>query len=137
MFDIDDFKAVNDTYGHPQGDAVLRHAARVLQENSRDADSPARYGWEELSLILPQTDLEGARAIADRIRTAVEGLRVAGADGDGVLRITASVGVAASTDGDKAALIADADGALYEATRAGKNGTVSAVARVTDASGAG
>ena len=77
MLDIDDFKAVNDTYGHPQGDAVLRHVARVLQENSRDADSPARYGGEELSLILPHTDLEGAHAIAERIRSAVEGLRVA------------------------------------------------------------
>ena len=99
MLDIDDFKAVNDTYGHPQGDAVLRHVARVLHENSRDADSPARYGGEELSLILPHTDLEGAHAIAERIRAAVEELRVARTDGDGVLRITASVGVAASTDG--------------------------------------
>ena len=76
MLDIDDFKAVNDTYGHQQGDAVLRHVARVLRENSRDADSPARYGGEELSRILPHTDLEGAYAIADRIRVAVEGLQV-------------------------------------------------------------
>jgi diguanylate cyclase (GGDEF)-like protein len=137
MLDIDDFKAVNDNYGHPRGDAVLRQVARVLQENSRDADSPARYGGEELSLILPHTDLEGAHAIAERIRAAVEGLRVARTHGDGVLRITASLGVAASTDGDKAALIADADAALYEAKRAGKNRTISAPARVTDATGAG
>jgi diguanylate cyclase (GGDEF)-like protein len=137
MLDIDDFKAVNDSYGHPQGDAVLRHVARVLQENSRDADSPARYGGEELSLILPHTDLEGAHAIAERIRTAVEGLRVARTDGQGALRITASLGVAASTDGDKDALIADADRALYEAKRSGKNRTISARARAADASGAG
>jgi len=137
MLDIDDFKAVNDTYGHPQGDAVLRHVARVLQENSRDADSPARYGGEELSLILPHTDLEGAHAIAERIRAAVEGLRVARTDGQGTLRVTASLGVAASTDGDKDALIADADGALYEAKRSGKNRTISARARAADASGAG
>jgi diguanylate cyclase (GGDEF)-like protein len=137
MLDIDDFKAVNDTYGHPQGDAVLRHVARVLQENSRDADSPARYGGEELSLILPHTDLEGAHAIAERIRTAVEDLRVARTDGEGVLRVTASLGVAASTTGDKEALVADADGALYEAKRSGKNRTISAEARATDASGAG
>lgn len=137
MLDIDDFKAVNDTYGHPQGDAVLRHVARVLQENSRDADSPARYGGEELSLILPHTDLEGAHAIAERIRSAVEGLRVARTDGQGVLRITASLGVAASTDGDKDALIADADGALYDAKRSGKNRTISAGARAADVSGAG
>jgi diguanylate cyclase (GGDEF)-like protein len=137
MLDIDDFKAVNDTYGHPQGDAVLRHVARVLQENSRDADSPARYGGEELSLILPHTDLEGAHAIAERIRTAVGSLRVARTDGRGVLRVTASLGVAAATDGDKDALIADADDALYEAKRSGKNRTVSALARAADASGAG
>jgi diguanylate cyclase (GGDEF)-like protein len=90
-----------------------------------------------LSLILPHTDLEGAHAIAERIRSAVEDLRVARTDGKGVLRITASLGVAASTYGDKQGLIADADGALYEAKRSGKNRTVSAVARAADASGAG
>jgi diguanylate cyclase (GGDEF)-like protein len=137
MLDIDDFKAVNDTYGHPQGDAVLRQVARILRENSRDADSPARYGGEELSLILPHTDLEGAYAIAERIRTAVAELRVARTDGNGVLRTTASVGVTSSTAGDKDALIADADGALYEAKRRGKNCTVAARARVADAPGPG
>jgi len=137
MLDIDDFNAVNDTYGHPQGDTVLRHVARVLQENSRDADTHARYGGEELSLILPHTDPEGAHAIAERVRTAVEGLRIVRTDGRGVLRVTASLGVAASTDGHKDALIADADGALHVAERSGKNRTVSAVAREADASGAG
>jgi diguanylate cyclase (GGDEF)-like protein len=137
MLDIDDFKAVNDTYGHQQGDAVLRHVASVLRENSRDADSPARYGGEELSLILPHTDLEGAFAIAERIREAVEGLRVARADGGGFLRITASVGVTSSTVGDKDRLIADADGALYEAKRRGKNCTVSAATRTADTPGGG
>jgi diguanylate cyclase (GGDEF)-like protein len=137
MLDIDDFKTVNDTYGHQQGDAVLRHVASVLRENSRDADSPARYGGEELSLILPHTDLDGAHAIAERIRAAVEGLRVARTDGSGILRVTASVGVAASTVGDKDALIADADSALYEAKRRGKNCTVSAATRTAGAPGAG
>jgi diguanylate cyclase (GGDEF)-like protein len=137
MLDIDDFKAVNDTYGHQQGDAVLRHVASVLRENSRDADSPARYGGEELALILPHTDLEGAFAIAERIRAAVEGLRVTRTDGGGPLRITASVGVTASTVGDKDRLIADADGALYEAKRMGKNCTVSAASRTADAPGGG
>jgi diguanylate cyclase (GGDEF)-like protein len=137
MLDIDDFKAVNDTYGHQQGDAVLRHVASVLRENSRDADSPARYGGEELSLILPHTDLEGAHAIAERIRAAVEELRVPRTDGRGVLRITASVGVTASTAGHKDALIADADAALYEAKRSGKNRTISAASRTASAPGAG
>jgi diguanylate cyclase (GGDEF)-like protein len=137
MLDIDDFKAVNDTYGHPQGDAVLRQVASVLRENSRDADSPARYGGEELSLILPHTDLEGAHAIAERIRAAVEELRVPRTGGSGFLRITASVGVTASTAGHKEELIAEADGALYEAKRRGKNRTVSAPTRTADAPRAG
>ena len=137
MLDIDDFKAVNDTHGHQQGDAVLRHVAKVLRENSRDADSPARYGGEELALILPHTDLDGSYAIADRIRAAVEGLRVPRTDGRGILRITASLGVAASTIGDKDMLIAEADAALYEAKRRGKNCTVSAATRSAKASGGG
>src|SRR5205807_95904 len=74
MLDIDDFKSVNDTYGHQQGDVVLKRVARVLADNSRDADFPARYGGEEMALILPHTDLEGAYAIAERVRIAVEGL---------------------------------------------------------------
>jgi diguanylate cyclase (GGDEF)-like protein len=137
MLDIDDFKAVNDTFGHQQGDLVLRHVASIVRENSRDADSPARYGGEELSLILPHTDLEGAHAIAERIRAAVEELRVPRTDGRGVLRVTASVGVTASTAGHKDALIAEADGALYEAKRGGKNRTVSAGSRIANAPGAG
>jgi diguanylate cyclase (GGDEF)-like protein len=128
MLDIDNFKSVNDTYGHPQGDVVLKHVARVLRENSRDADSPARYGGEEMALILPHTDLPGAHAIAERVRSAIEGLHVPRLDQDGVLRVTASVGVAASTEGDKEALIAEADGALYTAKRGGKNRTVAAQA---------
>ena len=88
-------------------------------------------------MVLPHTDLEGAHAIAERIRTAVEGLRIAGTDGQGALRITPSLGVAASTDGNKDAFIADADGALYEAKRGGKNRAISALARAADASGAG
>jgi diguanylate cyclase (GGDEF)-like protein len=126
MLDIDDFKSVNDTYGHQQGDVVLKQVARVLRESSRDADSPARYGGEEMALILPHTDLHGAYAIAERVRTAIEGLRIPRLDGDGVLRITASLGVAASVEGDKDALISDADGALYAAKRGGKNRTTTA-----------
>lgn len=128
MLDIDNFKSVNDTFGHPQGDVVLKHVARVLRENSRDVDSPARYGGEEMALILPHTDLQGSHAIAERVRTAIEALRVPRLDHDGVLRVTASVGVASSADGDKDALIADADAALYTAKRGGKNRTVAAQA---------
>ncbi len=126
MLDIDDFKSVNDTYGHQQGDVVLRQVARVLRDTSREADSPSRYGGEEMAVILPHTDLEGAYAIAERVRTSIEGLRVPRLDDGGVLRITASLGVATSVNGRKDALIADADGALYQAKHQGKNRTVGA-----------
>ncbi len=127
MLDLDNFKSVNDTYGHQQGDVVLKQVARVLRETSRDADSPARYGGEEMALILPHTDLEGSYAIAERVRTAIAGP----ADprpqtAMKPLRITASLGVAASSDGDKELLVAEADAALYAAKRQGKNQTVRA-----------
>ena len=106
MLDIDDFKSVNDTYGHQQGDVVLRRVARVVADSSREVDYPARYGGEEMALILPHTDLEGAYAIAERIRTAIEDLRIPRIDQRGTLRVTASVGVAASSEGSKDGLIA-------------------------------
>jgi diguanylate cyclase (GGDEF)-like protein len=135
MLDIDDFKLVNDTYGHQQGDVVLKHVARVLSDTSRETDTPARYGGEEMALVLPHTDLEGSHAIAERVRTAVEALRVPRLDREGFLRITASVGVAASAEGDKDALIADADSALYAAKRQGKNRTIRAAATTANVSG--
>jgi diguanylate cyclase (GGDEF)-like protein len=124
MLDLDNFKSVNDTYGHPQGDVVLQRVAGVLRENSRDADAPARYGGEELALILPHTDLEGAYVIAERVRSAIEHLEIPRLDDSGFLRITASVGVTASAEGQKDTLIAAADAALYDAKRQGKNRTV-------------
>jgi diguanylate cyclase (GGDEF)-like protein len=87
-----------------------------------------------MAVILPHTDLEGAHAIAERVRTAIEGLRVPRLDAQGALRITASVGVAASSDGSKDALIGDADGALYSAKRQGKNRTVRARAATANVS---
>ncbi len=136
MLDIDDFKAVNDNYGHQQGDVVLKRVSRALADSSREADLPARYGGEELALILPHTDIEGAFAIAERIRTAVEALRVPCANGDGPLRVTTSLGVASSHEGSKETLIAEADGALYEAKRQGKNRTIRAGVRAANVSGA-
>jgi diguanylate cyclase (GGDEF)-like protein len=135
MLDIDNFKSINDTYGHQQGDVVLRHVARIVRENSRDADSPARYGGEEMALILPHTDMEGSHAIAERVRTAIAALRISRLDGQGTLRITASVGVAASSEGNKDGLIADADAALYQAKRGGKNRTIRASPRTANGSG--
>jgi len=128
MIDLDNFKAINDTYGHQQGDVVLNRVGAVVHEHSRDADWPARYGGEELALILPHTDLEGAYVIADRIRSEIESLRIPRLDGGEPLRITASVGVASSTAGEKDQLIAEADSALYQAKRSGKNRTIRAAA---------
>ena len=128
MLDIDHFKSVNDTYGHQQGDVVLREVARVLRDSSREIDEPARYGGEELAVALPQTDLDGAYLFAERVRTALEALRIPRLDGVGHLRVTASFGAAAlpGNGEDKASLIAAADAALYRAKRAGRNRTVRA-----------
>lgn len=135
MLDIDDFKAVNDAYGHPQGDLVLRYVADALRETSRDVDVAARYGGEELALILPHTDLDGAYEMAERARTAIGALKIPQLDGDGILEITASVGAAATSEGDKNDLIAAADGALYLAKRGGKNRTVRAEPQPANVSG--
>ena len=123
MLDIDDFKRINDTFGHLQGDAVLVEVARVLRELSRDIDEPARYGGEELAVILPQTDLNGAELAAERMRLAIEDLRIPALSGGDALSVTASFGVAAlpATAQDRESLIAEADAALYRAKRAGKN----------------
>lgn len=126
MLDIDDFKKVNDVYGHQQGDLVLRCVADALRDTSRDVDVAARYGGEEMALILPHTDLEGAYEMAERTRTAIQALEIPLLDGHGTLRVTTSVGAASSSDGDKNDLIAAADGALYVAKREGKNRTVRA-----------
>jgi diguanylate cyclase (GGDEF)-like protein len=123
MLDIDDFKQVNDTYGHLQGDAVLRSVAGVLDEESRGVDEPARYGGEEFAVALPETGLDGALELAERVRARIEAKRVPMVDGEGALSVTASLGAAtmpgSATDAET--LIAAADAALYEAKRAGKN----------------
>ena len=94
MLDIDNFKRVNDTYGHLQGDMVLREVARVLRQSSREIDEPARYGGEEMAVALPQTDLEGAYRFAERVRRRIEALDLPLLDGDGTLKVTASFGAA-------------------------------------------
>jgi diguanylate cyclase (GGDEF)-like protein len=123
MLDLDDFKPINDEYGHQQGDTVLVQVARVVRDLSRDIDEPVRYGGEELAVVLPQTDVDGAMLAAERMREAIEELEVQRLDGRGKLRVTASFGVAALPDSadDGTALVAAADQALYRAKRAGKN----------------
>lgn len=128
LLDLDDFKLVNDEYGHQQGDIVLREVARAVRRACRDIDIPARYGGEELAIILPGADLDGAFELAERVRRGVDALRVPRFDGDGALRVTASLGVAAvpATAADGEALVTGADAALYRAKREGKNRAVRA-----------
>jgi diguanylate cyclase (GGDEF)-like protein len=123
MLDIDDFKRVNDSFGHQQGDEVLALVAGVLREEIRELDTAARYGGEELAVILPQTGASGAELLAERMRAAVASLQVPRVGGRGTLSVTASFGVAAMPDSalDRDGLIAAADAALYAAKRAGKN----------------
>jgi diguanylate cyclase (GGDEF)-like protein len=123
ILDIDDFKKVNDSYGHLQGDAVLRMIGRVLAGESRGIDEPARYGGEEFVVALPETGLEGAEEVAERIRARIEKEAVPRVEGRGKVRVTASIGVATmpGTATEVSRLISAADAALYEAKNAGKN----------------
>jgi diguanylate cyclase (GGDEF)-like protein len=123
LLDLDDFKYVNDTYGHLQGDEVLRTMGRVLREESRGIDEPARYGGEEFVLALPETPREGALEVAERVRERIASTQIAGVDGNRPLNVTASIGVATMpADGaDPTSLMAAADAAMYEAKRNGKN----------------
>ena len=121
MFDIDHFKNVNDTHGHQAGDAVLRAIARLLQERVRDVDTCARYGGEELALLLPRTELDGAVELANRLRLVVMERTVRWTGGSA--RVTISGGVAAFPASARSveALIAAADAALYRAKADGRN----------------
>ena len=121
LADLDNFKAVNDRFGHATGDVVLREFARTLDEGIRDVDLAGRWGGEEFLLILPGTDLSGAALVAERIRAARAERVVLSAEGDPI-RVTASFGVAAFPEVQSVeGLLAAADGALYQAKGAGKN----------------
>jgi diguanylate cyclase (GGDEF)-like protein len=121
LADLDDFKSINDRYGHPTGDLVLREFAEVLRETVREVDLAARWGGEEFAVILPGTDLEGAAQLAERLRLAIAGRRLVSLDGASVV-VSASFGAGSSRGGvGLRELVEVADGALYRAKRAGKN----------------
>jgi diguanylate cyclase (GGDEF)-like protein len=121
MTDLDDFKAINDRWGHPFGDEVLREFAAALMESIREIDLSGRWGGEEFAVVLPGTDMEGGVALAERIRDNLRTRGIEAPDGERV-EITASFGVAAYPEVvDKDELVAAADAALYEAKRAGKD----------------
>jgi diguanylate cyclase (GGDEF)-like protein len=127
MLDVDKFKVLNDTYGHPAGDAVLRELAKVLKDCTRRGDTAARFGGEEFMLILPETPAAGALHLAENIRASVEERSVA-IEGGKEVRATVSIGLARFPDHGKTAeeLIAAADGALYRSKQAGRNRITSA-----------
>jgi diguanylate cyclase (GGDEF)-like protein len=128
LCDIDHFKSVNDTYGHPTGDVVLKGVARALAQEARQTDVTARYGGEEFAVVMPETDTAGAEVIAERIRAKVGALVFETEQGP--LRVTMSLGVATFPDdgAQKPALVERADGCLYHAKRHGRNQTVTAAA---------
>jgi diguanylate cyclase (GGDEF)-like protein len=126
LADLDDFKLINDRYGHQAGDDVLRLFADVLRENVRDFDLPVRYGGEEFAVLLPETGLGGAERLARRLQNALLRLRLPDIGGDEP-PVTASFGVAAFPRARSAdELLSAADGALYRAKAAGKNRVASA-----------
>jgi len=121
MVDVDQFKAVNDTFGHQTGDGVLQGVARLLRDSRREVDTVARYGGEEFAMILPETDRHGAIQVAERLRGLVR---------SGALlterTVTVSVGVAClgGDEVDEERLIGQADEALYRAKRTGRDRVV-------------
>ena len=119
--DADHFKAINDRYGHPGGDAVLQHLAAILGETFREVDVVARIGGEEFAVLLPSTDLPRAAVVAERLRSLVAA-HVVHFDGHRI-HYTVSLGVASLDDGDGGIdlLLKRADQALYAAKRAGRN----------------
>ncbi len=123
MVDLDHFKEVNDGRGHQAGDRVLTAVAGAMRESVRETDLAARYGGEEFVLLLPNTDRQGARELAERCREIVADTSVA--DAGGRIQVTASMGVASypedAGDGDVDALLGAADGALYRAKGGGRN----------------
>ena len=122
MMDLDFFKRVNDKLGHTAGDLVLADVGRILREWSRQTDLPCRYGGEEFTVILPETDLEGARVACERLRRMVAENRVQWRTGP--IQTTVSIGIARNRAGTKDSirkLIDRADEALYRAKEAGRN----------------
>lgn len=121
MIDIDHFKKFNDNYGHQIGDLVLKEIARIIKENSRKTDIVARYGGEEMTVVLPEIDIMNGKIVAEKFRKAIEDFRLK--VGEEELKVTISLGVAAFPQHatDAASLIKAADSALYQSKKNGRN----------------
>lgn len=120
MLDVDHFKRLNDTHGHAKGDDILQELGQLLAEAVRDTDTAYRYGGEEFCILVRETNLEGARELAERLRARIEA-HFARANGEPP--VTASLGAATFSEqmATGADLIQAADRSLYEAKRAGRN----------------
>ncbi len=124
MLDIDHFKKFNDTYGHLQGDVIIKEIADILRRSVRGIDFSARYGGEEFAVVLPEVDARGAQVVAERIRTTVERWPFTGEEQ--ALHVTVSLGVSEFVPQrmhSPAQLIAEADRALYQSKELGRNRT--------------
>ena len=119
MMDIDHFKRINDRYGHPVGDTVLQHAARVIRSGLRQSDTAGRLGGEEFAAVLPAIGLKDGEALAERLRRALADTPVRTAAGNITVHI--SIGVTALTGDDATQLLSRADQALYAAKSAGRD----------------
>ena len=123
MLYLDYFKNINDEYGHPVGDLVLKQVCRSIKDTIRDCDIAARYGGEEFAIVLPETDLKGTVIVAERLRKAIEQLEI---ETKGCrIDVTVSVGVTCyhpTTDKiEKSEILAEADNALYNSKNKGRN----------------
>ncbi len=123
MLDIDHFKKINDTYGHPQGDSLLKKISEIIMQTIRDVDYAARYGGEEFCVVLPNTDGKGAYKIAERLRKKIEALHINYDNRD--IRFTISIGISGIPEdaANKSEIISHADGALYRSKENGRNQT--------------
>ncbi|MFP5275502.1 MAG: GGDEF domain-containing protein [Acidobacteriota bacterium] len=120
LADLDRFKSINDTFGHPCGDAVLRAIAEILTCSVRSYDWVGRYGGEEFLIILPGASVAHARSRAEQLRASIESARIP--DGNrNIIQMTASLGVASGVPADFEGLLRAADAALYRAKHSGRN----------------
>ena len=123
LFDIDNFKRINDLYGHPSGDEVLCRLAKTIQTTMRMSDIAVRYGGEEFAVVLPMTELASCKVFGERLRRQIEKMEII--SGGHAIRITVSVGLASYESGTKTMtkeqMIATADSAMYRAKEDGRN----------------
>ena len=130
MIDVDRFKAINDSYGHPTGDRVLSEISEILRQNMRAVDIVARMGGEEFAVMMPETAPEAADAAAERLCKAVAETPIAAPGLPAPIRATVSIGVAACRPGETLHAVTErADAALYRAKAAGRNTVTTAASQ--------